>query len=46
MNCEQIIVHHSECDDTFIEEAKQYLRDRNKTTHIVRTSKGAYRFVI
>lgn len=46
MNCETIIVHHSECDGEFIEEAKQYLRDRNKSTNIVKTNKGCYRFVI
>ena len=46
MNCEQIIVHHSECDEEFIKEAREYLKDRNKTTKITRTGKGCCRFVI
>ena len=46
MNCEQIIVHHSECDEEFIKEAREYLKDRNKTTKIIRTGKGCCRFVI
>ena len=46
MNCEQIIVHHSECDDEFIKEAREYLRQRNKTTKIIRTGKGCCRFVL
>ena len=46
MNCEQIIVHHSECDEEFIKEAREYLKDRNKTTKITRTGKGCCRFVL
>lgn len=46
MNCDQIIVHHSECDDNFINEAREYLRDKNRTTKITKTNKGSYRFVI
>ena len=46
MNCEQIIVHHSECDEEFIKEAREYLKDRHKTTKIIRTGKGCCRFVI
>ena len=46
MNCEQIIVHHSECDEEFIKEAREYLKDRNKTTKIIRTGKGCCRFVL
>lgn len=46
MNCENIIIHHSECDDEFIAEAKKYLSSKNKTTKITRTSKSACRFII
>ena len=46
MNCEQIIVHHSECDEEFIKEAREYLKDRNKTTKNTRTGKGCCRFVL
>lgn len=46
MNCDKIIVQHSECDDKFINEAKEYLRSKNKSTPIMRTTKGCCRFVL
>lgn len=47
LNCEKIIVHHSgKAKEKFINEAKEYLRDRNKTTQIIGTSKCCNQFVL
>lgn len=46
MNCDKIIVQHTECDDEFINEAKEYLRSKNKSTPIIKTNKGCCRFVL
>lgn len=47
LNVDKIIVHHSgKCKEEFIEEAKEYLRNKNKTTQIIGTNKGCYQFVL
>jgi metallo-beta-lactamase family protein len=48
MRCEKIIIHHSdeEGKKLFVEEAKGYLKSKNKTTPIVAVSKSANQFVL
>lgn len=48
INCDKIIVHH--CDENnkeeFINDCKNYLMNKNKTTKIVATGKSCYQFVL
>jgi hypothetical protein len=48
MNCEKILVHHSNEKNKFkfCEEAKEYIRDKGKTTGVVPVNKGANQFVL
>lgn len=47
VNCDKILVHHSGEDKyKMIDEAKEYLSRKNKTTKIVPVNKGANQFVL
>lgn len=48
VNYDKIIVHHCDEDnkEDFINDCKEYMRSKNKTTPIVATSKCAYEFVL
>lgn len=47
INCDKILVHHSgEGKNKIIEEAKEYLSKKNKTTKIIPVSKCSYQFVL
>lgn len=47
INCDKILVHHSGKDKyDMINEAKEYLRSKNKTTNIVPVSKCSCQFVL
>lgn len=47
MNCDKILIHHSGSDkNKMIEEAREYLSKKNKTTKLVPVNKGAYQFVL
>ena len=43
-----MIVHHCDEDnkEKFINDCKEYMRSKNKTTPIVATSKCAYEFIL
>lgn len=47
VKCDKILVHHSgKNKSSFVNEAKEYLRDRNITTNIVEVNKGSNQFVL
>ena len=48
MDCDKILVHHSDGDGKLkmIEEAKEYLRSKNKTTPIIPVGKGCDQFIL
>lgn len=47
LNCDKIFVHHSGNKKLeFIDEAKNYLKDRNKTTKIIPISKSSNQFIL
>lgn len=48
MNCDKIIVHHTDTKnkDEFIQTAKDYMREKNKSTPIVATSECCNQFVL
>lgn len=48
VNYDKIIIHHCDEDnkEKFIEDCKEYMRSKNKTTPIVATGKCAYEFVL
>lgn len=48
VNYDKIILHHMDEDnkETFVEDCKEYLRSKNKTTPIVCVSKCCYEFIL
>ena len=48
VNYDMIICHHMDekNKEKFLNECKEYLRERNKTTKIIATGKGSYEFII
>lgn len=48
INCDKILIHHSADNNKYkmIEEAKEYLSTKNKSTRLVPVNKGAYQFVL
>jgi metallo-beta-lactamase family protein len=48
MNCEKILVHHSNDKNKykFCEEAKEYMRSKGNTANVVPVNKGANQFVL
>lgn len=47
VNCDKILVHHSgDCKYKMIDEAKEYLSKKNRSTKVIPVNKGANQFVL
>lgn len=47
VNCDKILVHHSgDCKYKMIDEAKEYLSKKNRSTKVIPVNKGANQFIL